>query len=269
MSKFHVEYIEIKRDELKRLPSEQLSFFVFAGHILNEFVFLQKLVMACNNRGNRLLARKHRDKRWQAQLDGNATQMLIVQRLLLGKIYEAKVFLEHFAFKKKWFTELTKSLRTEGKTALRKLKGAHARDKKQYDKNPFSIGRNKFGFHYNNPAVLHLLTKDAHLPEVFRFFFPDHLGSALHQGNEEAITSAYLSMIALKRKSAKAGIARTYDLLLHRQRHIQNLLAECISALIFPNDKVKHLKLKNRTITLSEKHDIHSFEIPWFIPKSK
>jgi len=225
--------------------------------------------MACQNRGSRLLKRKHRDKRWQAQLDGNATQTLIVQRILLGKIYEAKVFLEHYAFKKAWFKQLTKSLRPEGKTALRKLKSAHKRDKKQHDKNPFYVGRNKFGFHYHIPPVLNLLTKDEHLPEVFRFFLTDHIGSALHQGNEEAITSAYLSMIALKRKSAKAGIGRTYDLLLHRHRLIQNLLGECISALIYPKEQSNELKLKNRTITLSEKYDINSFEIPWFLPKSK
>lgn len=268
MSKFHVEYIEIKRKQLKKLPPEQLSFFVFAGHIINEFVFLQKLAMACQNRGNRLLKQKRRDKRWQAQLDGNVTQTLIVQRIQLGKIYEAKMFLELYAFKKPWFKALTKSLRPEGKALLKKLKNAHARDKKQKDKNPFYIGRNKFGFHYHIPPVLNLLAKDEHLPKVFRFFLTEHIGSALHQGNEETVTSAYLSMIALKRKSAKAGIGRTYDLLLSRQRLIQNLLAECISALIFPMNEIESIKLKNRTIVMSEKYDIHSFEIPWFLPKA-
>ncbi len=264
MPKFRVEKIEIKKQSLELLSQEQLTFFIIAGHVLNELVFAQKLFMACGNTASKLRKRKRKGPKWQAELEANAVQDLIIQRILLGKVYEAKVFLEEYAFKRPWFKKFRRLLSSRGKLVLKKLISAHNYDKKQHNSGLLYIARNKFAFHYHIAPVVQTVCKLENIPEAFILYLTDHIGCALSLGSEEAVTKAFVKMTSLKRTSMQAVLGRTRDLLIHRHRLIQNLLAECMATIAY--DGVPHLSIVHRRkqMMFSKRHTIDNYEIPWF-----
>lgn len=76
--------LKIPRDWLARLPKEEQIFFLGAGHLLNVFAMLNKM----------LLLASHHEPDQKVEKDAKSSMSLLIGTLFAGKLYEGWVFVQ-------------------------------------------------------------------------------------------------------------------------------------------------------------------------------
>jgi len=131
----------LPKEKLAAMPSEERTLLLLLGHMANQMVLLQKLV---------LMAQNHDDER---QIVGwvEAAQTHTLIRFLIGALHETRDVVRHRVLGTSLWKKYRKRVSAADKRALRRLKltGTHP---KQGD--VFARLRNNFSYHHPNDKVL-------------------------------------------------------------------------------------------------------------------
>lgn len=129
--------VDLKKEQLDRIPESERRLFVLVAHAANELNTLAKLFhFACSSAS-------------ESGLTGQAenAQALVLARVLTGKIYEFWQLLQMSFFAAQLSREYEPLMEAEPRASLNELKRYFGRE------NLITLVRNKFAFHYSSDQV--------------------------------------------------------------------------------------------------------------------
>jgi hypothetical protein len=187
MQKITLHKVVFSKERLDAIPDCQRAVLVYAGHICNEINWFNKLLLILQQTGKEV-AQKIPDLSSveRATMDGNTTQLMIVQRLYAGKICEAIKFLQRWCFDMPWFETASSEMEDEGRQSLANLQKYLAMLSKNPKRDVMRLVRDKFSFHYDEKAVKQS-ARVTELTEEFVTYLQDSVGNTLYLGSEHSI----------------------------------------------------------------------------------
>ncbi|MCW5799766.1 MAG: hypothetical protein KIT40_14805 [Nitrospira sp.] len=176
-----VRRIPLPKALLLQMPTSERSFFLLAGHMLNELNSLHKIFSWCIHAGSS-------DSSTAMESLANGVQAQIYARLLAGKLLEAWRALESAFFATRISQSLQNKLHLQAKEGLNKVKTYFSKP------NTISRVRNSFAFHYSVEEF------DAHWHELadegaFEFVLGGTIGNNLALASELVVNTALLNSI--------------------------------------------------------------------------
>ncbi len=125
--------VRLNSEKLKQLPGEDRNLFIGLGHIFNEINAITKMLYwTCNA-----------PQQNKAEENGQYAMILLIIKILAGKLYESWKFFKTLYFRTRISIEYDPKLNGEPKETFDKLK-------KYFRKgNHINTIRNNFGFHYS------------------------------------------------------------------------------------------------------------------------
>ncbi len=151
--------IRVTKEQFDRIPEEEKLLFVKSSLFADEINILLKLITFSN--------KNYKDNIYLAA-QNNQTLFLI--KLLAGKLREGWDMLDTDFWRSKLSLEYDKYLKPEGKDKLDRLK-RYFQDRS--DKNPISLIRKKYAFHYDSEYIREQL-KNVSVDESLEIYLGKH-----------------------------------------------------------------------------------------------
>lgn len=170
--------IPVTKEKLDSMPEDVRLFFVHIGHIRNELMMLQKL----------LLASQQYTMTDEIQISMRAYQSLMLTRHLGGKLWEAWQLFSTSYFKSKLYLNYEKRLDIIGQKAITALK-------KYFGQNELMKNvRNHYAFHYSREQISAALA-DLKEPIDLKIYLSEQSGNTYFQISETIVNIAMLDSI--------------------------------------------------------------------------
>lgn len=171
--------LKLTRPELERMPDNERTFLLLAGHLQNELVALNKIFGWC-------ISPAESDTRIEAIVNGS--QGFMIAKLLAGKLNEGWQLVQKAYFGSKLSLELAPFLAESTCQELTDLKVYFSKSNLIY-----SV-RNTFSFHYSADEIAKHWQEAALEPD-FDFYIGNEYGNTFHQASEMAVSFAVLKSI--------------------------------------------------------------------------
>ena len=196
ISSLRITKLTVPQKKLHALSADQRAFFVYAGHISNELNWLNRQMLVLQRQGNRLKEEMKAEKSAELAVynEAGGTQILILTRILSGKIVEALKLLEKHALKKSWFRNIRRNFSKAVLLSYGRLTNYVQANRKSDGtidkKNVLQLLRDQYACHYSDEAVAVAGQKDS-LVEPFVFFLEQSVGNSIYVGNEETVLKSF------------------------------------------------------------------------------
>lgn len=171
--------LKITKSKLSNIPEAERIFLLMAGHMQNEIVSLNKMLMWC-------LSSDGPTSKTESLVDG--MQGFMIARILAGKLNEGWQFITRAYFNTKISKDLNDQFHESTLKALEELKKYFSR------KNLISLVRNSFSFHYSQNEIAKYWEEAACEPD-FDFLIGDNSGNTFLQASEIAVAFSLLKSI--------------------------------------------------------------------------
>jgi hypothetical protein len=183
--------VPVTKAQLDSIPEDARVFFVQAGRLHNELMWLQKLILASQQREttNEILTAMQ------------TYQALMLTRLLAGKLWEGWDLLNRSYFGAKLSQRYEQRLPRVGQEAIAALKKYFGQKALMYDV------RNQFAFHYLPERIRAILT-DLDEPSL-KFYLSEQSGNTFFQFSETVVNIAMLEDI--QKGDYKAALEKLMD----------------------------------------------------------
>lgn len=205
--------LELSKEELQALPSEDRCLLLLLGHIANELSVLSKLFY------------------WSSlfvQRDGVTGRAGIMQAQTVGRLFAGKLLEAWKAIRKGYFdTQLSRRyVSLVGNTGNEALDAC-----RRYFGSTNSIfqTRNNFGFHYSRDAM-HAGFDRVRADERLSLYFAESRGNCLYYASEVVVGTANGSMVGTG--DVGAGVETLLQDLPRIAGHLQTFIGECIRAIV-------------------------------------
>ncbi|HEY0820821.1 MAG TPA: hypothetical protein VGD46_18680 [Rhizobacter sp.] len=252
-SKFKIKRIKVPYGALERLSAQERYALFILGHIFNEIMALNRMVLLCQPKDTSL--------RSSAVKAGFSFNGMFYLRLLAGKLYESSLILrskEVSAFLK---AHCFPHLKFDGIATLKEF------NKKTSQCKWLNAARNGHAMHYptfeqTHPTLQRLQEGGA----GFEFFVGDRHGETLFWSSDVLASAAFAS----EANSVDHGEAlkQIFDDLNEISRLLLDLTAESINAFVvhhWRGDKKYSDAVKVRDVSTFEIPDFSRFELPYFV----
>ena len=174
-----IQRLKLTLPELQRMPENERTFLLLAGHLQNEFVALNKIFAWCISPA---------DSATRIEATVNASQGFMIAKVLAGKLNEGWQLMQKAYFGSKLSLKLAPLLHESTRQELADLKTYFSKSNLIY-----SV-RNTFSFHYSAEAIAKHWHEAALEPD-FDFFIGNEYGNTFHQASETAASLAVLKSI--------------------------------------------------------------------------
>jgi hypothetical protein len=174
--------LKLPIDALSRLPENERTFLLMAGHMQNEFVALQKIFAGC-------ISSEKSATRIEAEVNGS--QGFMIMKILAGKLHEGWQLMNKAYFASKLSLALEPLLHKPTRHSLNGLKSYFS------NSNLIFTVRNSFSFHYSAEEVTLHWQEAASEPD-FDFFIGNEYGNSFYQASETAVNLAVINGINRK-----------------------------------------------------------------------
>lgn len=238
---------KILKAQLDKIPENERNFFLFIGHLANEILILQKLLIMCFNKP----FLNNAEERVQM------AQALFIIKTLVGKVWEAWKLITK-TFDKDLSKKYASRLPCKANDALKELRLYFNKKSKS---TIYNI-RNKFAFHYDSGKIKSIFNK---LPDDLEMdiYLEESNANSFYYGSEVFVNSAMLEMICPgDPKNAMDCIMRetikVSDLIIY-------FIGNCMSLFVsdyLSNDKGK---IALETIDMGQLPSISEIIIPYFV----
>jgi hypothetical protein len=178
--------IKLTIDVLSKMPDNERTFVLIAGHMHNELAILNKLFAWC-------LSGQTRTTPTESKV--NVLQAGSIARILAGKLHEGWQLMRDAYFGSKLSLELEALLHESTHCSLASLKSYFS------SANLIHTVRNSYSFHYSVDEIARHWHEAALEPD-FDFLIGNTYGNSFYQASELAVTMAVLNGINPKDKSA-------------------------------------------------------------------
>ncbi len=224
MGQTTIHKINIPKSKLLAIPESERLFFVYAGHILNEVNWFNRLILILQQTGRDVAEKLPATLSLndQASMDGNSTQLCIALRLFAGKLIEALKFLDRWGIGMPWFTELMKDMPKEGAAAFNYVSAYLKEDKEKRSESILRLVRDKFAFHYDERAVKQSADV-SELVDEFVYYLTEKDGNSLYHGSELVVMSTFIGD-----KNSKDVIERLMDESLGLAKNLHGLFSHVL-----------------------------------------
>lgn len=252
-SKFKIKRIKVPFGALERLSApERYSLFIL-GHIFNEIMALNRMVLLCQPKDTTL-----RSNAVQAGFGFNGMFYL---RLLAGKLYESTLVLRAKEVSAFLTTHCFPHLKFDGVATLKKFNQKTSKCKW------LNAARNGHSMHYptfeqTHPTLQRLQEGGA----GFEFFVGDRHGETLFWSSDVLASAAFAS--EANSLDHGEGLKQISDDLYEISQLLLKLTAESINAFVvhhWRGDKKYSNAVKVRDVSKFEIPDFSRFELPYFI----
>ena len=236
----------VPKEKFLKLPVSERLFLVFAGHITNELTVLNRLVLFANQT----------KAKTKLEQEARVTQILVIQRLLTGKLFEAWECLRKIYFATVLPKVYEKRIDPRGIESLEILKKHFGK------KSTLFLIRNKFSFHYSVDEVETWLKKYSR-KEPLQFNVGESYGNSVFTFAEEIIMNTALDMI--NEKSSKKAFGKVLDESLLVNKHFREFLSYAMVPIVTKYFGKNLKALKARKITVKGSPKFENVSIPCFI----
>ena len=172
--------LKLTMDALSRLPENERTFLLMAGHMQNEFVMLNKLFTMCISPG------ESGSSKIESAVDG--AQGFTIMKILAGKVYEGWQLMTTAYFGSRLACSLDPLLHEPARLALDDLKSYFSHSNLIY------TVRNSFAFHYSAKQIA-LHWQEAASESNFDLYIGNEYGNTFHFASETAVNMAVLNGI--------------------------------------------------------------------------
>ncbi|MBI3128204.1 MAG: hypothetical protein HYZ11_11415 [Candidatus Tectomicrobia bacterium] len=227
------------------MPEKDRNLLFLLGHIANENIILQKLLLMCIPAGE---TEKTQEESWAV-----VTQSLLIAKVLVSKLFEAWNKVGLLIFNDKLFEgSLFADMPQYGKDALTELKRYFGQN------NHFCTVRNKLTFHYDIPEIKKSFES---LPET------DELAILLGERNGNCLY--YLSEVVMMETlvdriyggGREAAVNKFFDDLNNCSSYFGYFMQACMTVLIERNFEDK----EHKEIEVVDPPSLDSIKIPFFV----
>lgn len=237
--------VPVTKEKLDGMPEDVRVFFVQAGLLHNELMWLQKF----------LLASLPRETANEIETGLQTYQALMFTRLLAGKLREGWELLNRSYFNAKLSKQYEQRLPAEGREALAALK-------KYFDRKPLIHEvRNNFAFHYSREKIRSTLA-DLDEPSL-KFYLSEHYGNTFYQFSETVVNIAMLD--GIQKGDYNAAIKQLMDQVVAVSRDFQSFCNSWIGLVLLEYFPEITSVDKLEKVTLSDLPKIEDIGLSYFI----
>jgi hypothetical protein len=237
------------KDKLLGMPETERVLLVQLGHLCNELIFFNKLLLFATDLNAQGVERY-----------AMITQSMIVARVFIGKIFEGWRMMERDFFGSRLSKELEPALSEDGKEALSKLKRYFGQS------NLISTIRNTYSFHYGSDNIeptLRAMPADRPL----EMFLGENYSNTLHYFCEEIVS------IAMLRDSGETELKKAMDRIIGELEEVSGYLIDFTGhtmMAIFERHFGRSLEdFETKEIEVDTPLSLDSFKIPFFIHRGE
>lgn len=197
---------------LSKLPENERTFLLLAGHMQNEFVTLNKIFAWCISPAKSAMS---------IEAVVNGSQGFIISKILAGKLHEGWQLMNKAYFGSKLSLALAPLLHESARLSLDGLNSYFSKPNLIY------TVRNSFSFHYSAEEISRHWHKAASEPD-FDFFIGNEYGNTFHQASETAVSLAVLN--GINPNDRAAALRAFLDDVQKNAALMTSSLASCLSS---------------------------------------